>query len=156
MTHVYERVLLRCQYAYARALLREWIEELSSQDGPQRHSLAAPVGRGTLPKYVLVSYERGYDPMRFDERWLVRWTPEGGGPYPDFLGDIRVSADPQLRCAVLEIQGELTPPRGAIGRAFDIALGSRIAAATARSLIRKTAAQLDAQYEQEHGAVKRV
>ena len=154
MTHVYERLYLNCPYVRAREYLRDQLE--AAADGKTTHSLplSAPLAfvPGTLEKSVLVRYERGRDPLHFDEPWRVYWTPEGGGPYPDFAGEITVRASESYHGAVLELVGDYAPPFGALGRAFDMVLGSKIAASTARELLLAIGRTMDTRYHAEEAA----
>ncbi len=151
MTHVYERVFLKCPYARARAYLRDSLEPAVRDRRTQRVALHAPMHKAALHKKVLVRYEHGRDPMHFDEPWRIFWTPEGGGPYPDFGGEIIVRADETYRGAVLELRGDYAPPQGEIGKAFDMLLGAQIASATARTLLEEIGSQMEARFEQERG-----
>lgn len=101
---------------------------------------------GALEKNVLVWYERSTDPMHFDEPWTVRWTPEGGGPYPDFCGQLTVRADDTYRTASLELRGEYLPPLGAVGRGFDIVAGSKIASSTVRRILDNIAREMEERF----------
>jgi hypothetical protein len=150
VTHVYERLFLKCPYVRAREYLRD---DLDAVAGP----LVAPLTfvSGALEKNVLVRYERGRDPLHFDEPWNVYWTPEGGGPYPDFSGQLTVRAHESYRGAVLELQGDYVPPFGAVGRAFDMVVGAKIAAATARTLLQHIGISMEERYRREE-AVKDV
>ena len=153
MTHIYERLFLKCPYVRAREFLRESLEASvggNVQTLPLKARLAFVPG--TLEKNVLVRYERGRDPLHFDEPWNVIWTPEGGGPYPDFAGELTVRADESYRGAVLELQGDYVPPFGAVGRAFDIALGQRIASSTAQTLLRDIGDRMEQRYALEEAA----
>ena len=154
MTHIYERLFLHCPYVRARGYLREALESAADRHAVQTLPLSAALAfiPGTLEKNVLVRYERGSDPLRFDEPWRVRWTPEGGGPYPDFAGELTVRADESYRGAILELTGEYVPPLGAVGLAFDIILGARIAAATAKALLRQIGSGMEERYRLEEAA----
>lgn len=154
MTHVYERVPLDCPYVQAREYLRRMLEPLAREGSPQPLALAAPIGRLELPKRVLVRYARTDDPMHFDERWRVEWVPESGGPYPDFRGELRLNAGTSASGALIELQGDFIPPSGAISRVFDMTIGARIAAATARSLLRHIGAQIQAHRDRESAAAE--
>jgi hypothetical protein len=144
VTHIYERLFLNCPYARAREYLRA--ELTSSADRKAVHSLPF-----TIPS-VLVRYERGRDPLHFDEPWNVYWTPEHGGPYPDFAGEITVRADETYSGAILEISGDYSPPFGAFARTFDMVAGAKMASATARALIGKIAERLEERYCEDEAA----
>ena len=149
-TRVYERHTTNCPYVRAREYLHGALQGVVERQRTMTLSLKA----GTLEKPVLVTYERGEDPMRFDEPWLVHWTPKGGGPYPDFDGELIVRADESYRSAILELRGEYVPPLGTFGRAFDLLLGSRIAAATARTLLQQIARLMETRYCDEEASKK--
>ena len=108
-----------------------------------------PLLKGALEKNVLVNYDKGQDPLKFDEPWLVHWTPEGGGPYPDFDGELTVRADESYRRAILELRGEYKPPLGTFGQAFDLVVGAKIAAATARNLLQDIARSMEESFQAE-------
>jgi len=154
VTHIYERLFLKCPYVRAREYLREALEAAADGKTVQTLALTAPLTfvPGTLEKNVLVRYERGRDPLHFDEPWNVYWTPQNGGPYPDFAGEITVRADESYRGAVLELTGDYAPPFGPVGRAFDMVLGTKIAASTARSLLRRIADTMEQRYHAEETA----
>lgn len=158
MTHIYERLFLRCPYVRAREFLREALEAAADGNTVQTLPLSAPLAfvPGTLEKNVLVRYERGRDPLHFDEPWNVYWKPEGGGPYPEFAGELTVRADESYRGAVLELSGDYAPPFGAFGRAFDMVIGARIAASTAKSLLQHIAISMEQRYRTEEAAKSNV
>jgi len=149
-THVFESHPAACPYQRAREYLHESLEAVVKNHRVMSLALTA----GALEKPVLVSYKHGADPMRFDEPWLVHWTPEGGGPYPDFDGELTVRADDSYRRSILELRGEYVPPLGVVGQAFDFAVGSRIAAATARALLQQIAQHMEIRYNDEEEAKK--
>lgn len=141
VTHIYERLFLKCPYVRAREYLREALEASAAVKAVE----TVP----TAEKNMLVRYERGRDRLHFDEPWNVYWTPEDGGPYPDFSGEISVRVDESYCGAVLEITGDYAPPFGAVGRAFDMMIGSKIASGTAQMLLRHIAEQMEERYRSE-------
>lgn len=151
MTHVFERLVLHCPYVRAREYLRESLESAADNGTVQTLPLTATLRfvPGALEKNVLVRYERSRDPLHFDEPWQVSWTPENGGPYPDFSGELTVRADDTYQGAVLELSGDYAPPLGAPGKAFDMVLGARIASSTARGLLQSIGARMEERYRQE-------
>lgn len=153
-TTVHERHLTQCPYARARGYLEESIEEVIHKERAAvlPVTLPLPFTSGALEKNVLVSYSHGEDPMRFDEPWKVHWTPEGGGPYPDFDGVLTVRADESYRRAILELSGEYKPPLGALGQAFDFVIGSKIASQTASALLKEIARGMEERFNGEESA----
>lgn len=151
MTTLCERYIIHCPYVRARDYLEQMLEPLVAESRVQSLTLKAPVlcGRRELQTNVLVRYAKSADPMHFDQPWRVSWTPEHGGPYPDFYGELTVRADETYISAILELEGEYTPPLGLPGRVFDDAIGRTIATASAQALLAKLAVEMKAQYEYE-------
>jgi hypothetical protein len=135
MTHVFERIPLACSYATARACLRKHVEAAMQRGAPLVVRFTVNAVGARLQKNVLLLYAPGVDPLRVNEVWNVRWTPEGGGPYPDFTGELTVRQD-GAKGPFLELEGSYEPPLGYAGAAFDMLAGSRIAAATAQAVLR--------------------
>src|SRR5579862_6483989 len=83
-----------------------------------------------LEKEVAFKYSAG--PRMDDGRrpWLLHWEPVGGGPYPEFEGELRIEFGKDGVSPALLVEGRYTPPLGVAGQAFDAVLGSRIAAIT--------------------------
>jgi hypothetical protein len=154
MTRVTESLYVDCPYVRAREFLHAALAQASADQLPHLVRLKAtvPATRIELAKYVNVRYSGATDPMHFDEPWRVRWTPEPGGIYPSFDGELTVRADETYRSAILELTGEYAPPLGAAGRVFDAAFGQRIAAGTAQELLARIAAEMEAQYHREEAA----
>ena len=137
MTHVFERLLLRCPYVRAREFL------------PQALTGTLRFLPGALEKNVVVRYERSTGPAQIDTPWRVRWSPETDGPYPGFRGQISILADESFTAAVLELSGDYSPPFELQDEPFDIAMGARIASNTARALLRRIGAGVEARYRGE-------
>lgn len=154
MTHIYERRIISCPYVRAREYLRESLQAIADGKTPQTLPLSTPLAvvPGSVEKNVVVRYERGRDPLHFDEPWKVYWTPEGGGPYPDFAGELTVRADETYRGAVLELTGDYAPPFGALGRGFDMLVGAKIASATAKALLDRIGGSMEERYQTEERA----
>lgn len=138
MTHVYERLYLNCPYTRAREYLRAELEDTADFKTMQFAAFG-----------LLVRYRRGRDPLHFDEPWEVYWTPEDGGPFPDFSGEIAVRAEGKHFGVMLEISGDYSPPFGAAGRVFDMAEGAKFASAASRALLRHLAERVEARFRTE-------
>jgi hypothetical protein len=136
MTHVFERVVLRCPYGRAREYLPVTLETADA------HVLS-------LEKRILVRYKRGHNPLHFDDPWHVYWTAEGGSAYPEFHGDMIVRADEHHAGAVLELFGDYAPPFDSADTPADIVAGARKASLTARALLEQVGADIEARYELE-------
>jgi hypothetical protein len=126
---------------------------------PDRIVLVAPIGVRDqsvvrMVKEVDVTYGRGEDPMHFDQVWIVKWTPHGGGAYPTFTGTLTVRADEDYTGCILEISGEYEPPLGVLGLAFDAIVGSRLAAGTASELLGSIGERLIERYRENEASKK--
>lgn len=127
MTHIFERVALECPYAQARDYLQQ--------------DAAAFIP--AIPPFTL-ELEHAEDPLRFDQRLHVHWTPKEGAILPEFTGVIVLRADRDLDgTPVLELSGSYAPPFGVPGKAFDLFIGQKIASATAKSVLRKIALDIE-------------
>lgn len=143
MSQILERRLVACPYNLAQGYLAHAIGPHVSSPGPLTLTLSLP--GADLVKEVIVTYDAGFDPMHFDEPWSVHWKPKAG-PYPEFDGELTVRADETYAESWLELRGSYRPPGGALGTAFDAAVGNRIARATAQALLGRFGSQMEARY----------
>ncbi len=154
MSSLYQKRHIACPYNRAQDILAKTLQPSASSGQPQIVLLAlsdaATPGVG-MSKEVVVTFAAAIDPMHFDKPWSVHWHPKGGGLYPDFDGILTVRADDTYKTAILELVGTYEPPLGAVGEVFDTVVGSRIASATARELLRKLGDDIEKEYrESEH------
>lgn len=154
MSKLHESLHLQCPYVRAKQQLHDSLSPVAGSGVPQTLELSAvlPATNVELAKSVRVEYAKGADPMHFDEPFQVQWTPEAGGIYPSFEGQLTVRADWGYDSSILELDGEYTPPLGAAGRAFDAAYGHAIAAKTAQRLLAQIAAEMTSCYRAEEAA----
>ena len=133
MTHLSERHFIACPYGLARHFLQA---ELTSAGGVLEWTLhvAASAPHETA-KDVDVTVSPAADP-RLDRPWNVAWTPKGDDPYPSFAGTLAFRADERPNVSALDLTGRYEPPMGAVGTAFDLLLGARLATTTAEALLR--------------------
>lgn len=151
MSELLERRVVACPYHLARQYLEEDLAARAVSNEPGPLSLTLGVPGGELVKDVVVRYGPASDPMHFDQPWSVSWKPQAG-PYPEFDGELTVRADENYESSLLELKGSYRPPGGALGAAFDWALGGRIAAATAQALLERIGAQMEARYNADEAA----
>ncbi len=156
MTELYQRYFLKCPYHRAKAFLARSLEVLADSGLSEIMQLRVPIRQlgeaGGLHKDVVVTYNGALDPLHFDQPWRIRWVPHDSGPYPSFDGTLTVRADEDYNGSILELHGEYEPPLGAAGLLFDAVVGTRIASATARELLRQIGEQLERQYADEESA----
>jgi hypothetical protein len=76
----------------------------------------------------------------------ITWEAEGGGPFPTFSGTLAVVLSSVSEESTLVISGSYRPPGGIVGDVFDGAIGSKIARATAKDLLRQLRDGIEAEY----------
>lgn len=155
MSDLFQQRRLLCPYVRARDYLEGMLAPAAESKVPQRLELrvrfAGMHGRG-LRKDVLVTYDVGNGPVRFEQFWRVHWTPYNGGLYPEFDGVLAVRAEGTRERSMLELRGHYQPPLGIAGAAFDAMLGSRIASLTARELLDRLGQEMETRYRAEEVA----
>lgn len=147
MAELVERAYVNCPYHRARAYLADGIGDRIKSGG--RMTLRVPIAGIELKKDVIVTISPGADPLHMDQPWRIHWTPDGGGPYPDFDGELTVRADEDYTSSILELTGEYKPPGGALGEAFDSVVGARIAAITGQTLLARLTGEFESRYAEE-------
>jgi hypothetical protein len=146
MSDLLERRFVHCPYHLAQRYLADSIGSRLDSSGLLTLTLSLPGME--LVKKVVVTYGAAVDPMHFDQPWHVHWEPQAG-PYPAFDGELTVRADETYETSQLELKGSYRPPGGALGEAFDKAIGSRIASSTAQALLARFAEELEERYEHD-------
>ena len=153
MSQLLESRVVRCPYHLAQRYLADDVAERMAGAGESVLTLGVTFPGIELTKHVFVRFERGTDPMHFDEPWTIHWKPKAG-PYPEFDGELTVRADETYETALLELRGAYRPPGGAAGAAFDWAAGSHIARATALALLARIGDAMEARYQRDERAKK--
>lgn len=140
MTDLDQRMFVTCSAGAAKLHLSEF------QRSQGRLALRAPVmlpaleAEIVLQRDVIVTVSPGDESRNGDLR--IEWEPAGGGPFPRFVGTLRVeSDDPEGCCLVL--RGDCAPTAASLSRGSEAALGHRIAVSTARTLLREIRALLE-------------
>lgn len=148
ITHVFQQVEVDCPFRWAQPYFER---SLSGGYPPQLVRLRATLFESgpfpiSLHGDALVTCAPANNRLRLYPCWTVRWTPAKSGSYPTFEGTLTLRGGDGPDSCRLEISGDYQPPLGAAGRAFDAALGSRIASATARGLLEDLAADVVSLY----------
>jgi hypothetical protein len=146
MSDLLERRVVRCPYHLAQRYLADEIGSRLESPGPLTLVLSLPGVE--VVKEVTVTYDSAVDPMHFDQPWRIHWQPKSG-PYPVFDGELTVRADETYETSQLELTGAYRPPGGVLGAAFDKAVGSRIASATAQAVLEDFARELERRYQHD-------
>lgn len=146
-TRLMEIVYVACPYNIAQKYLAADVDDHVQK--PRIITLRVPIADLNLSKNVVVTFAPGVDPMHMEQPWRVHWTPEAGGPFPDFDGELTVRADEDWNTSILELQGTYVPPGGPLGYAFDRVAGKQIAALTAQSLLENIAHEFELRYREQ-------
>ena len=150
MTSIQERVYVSCPFGKAPSFLNYYLDRLgkASGDGAVLR-LTVPLAEFGIPsglsvhRDVVAHFEPPDEKVYGLSRTPVRWQPEDGGPFPTFAGVITVEQDERYGSCALVLEGSYEPPLGAVGAAFDVAMGRRIAKRTSRELLRKLRKELE-------------
>jgi hypothetical protein len=147
MTRLDERRVANVPYHFARRYLEDVLAPQAASGEKRTIALTVPVRDRALAKDVEIAFSAAVDPKGFDEPWAVHWEPSGG-PFPTFDGTLAIRADETHETSVVELEGEYRPPLGALGAAFDAAIGKHIAEATAQELLRRITVGLEARQKE--------
>ena len=144
MTKLSERIDLP-RYSRPWEYLNRAVCQVSDYQEPEVIRLRVPLlgvtGGPAIEKDVAIKYSARPAAAGDDRPWSLHWEPVGGGPYPEFAGELKIDIGEDRACALV-IEGEYSPPLGAAGQAFDSLLGSRIASVTAREFLAAIAEQM--------------
>ena len=150
MSSLFEKTYVEVPFARARQYLADSLADLAQSGKKQTIPLRLEILHMT--HNVVVHYAPSVDPMHFDQPWKIHWSPEGGGLYPDFDGQLCVRAGDDFTGCALELEGSYAPPLGAIGEAFDALAGKHIAESTAQTLLQSIAARMLERHAREEAA----
>jgi hypothetical protein len=145
MTTITARLHFRFPFDLTSEYLREGLGEVS-KTGPHRMQLTARLPATTLELSKNVVVECVPDPDESERKWRIHWTPEPGGIYPSFDGNLSAYADERDGTTILELSGNYRPPLGAAGAAFDHVVGQKITADTAHDVLANLAAEMKTRY----------
>jgi hypothetical protein len=142
MTSIRERLYVNCPFGKAPSFLSYYLDRLARTTQPEGSilRLEVPLALFGIPSGLNVKRDvvATFSPPESSfglQRTAVAWAPEGGGPFPTFHGYLSVEQDERYGTSSLLLEGEYEPPLGTIGKAFDAAIGRRIALATAHELL---------------------
>ena len=150
ISHLKQKTLVACPLAQAKQRVATFMIENGSQSASSSHItlgfhlMAGPADFALRMDHpveldlIITSRVTALEPC-----WGVEWKSNDGGFYPEFRGELAVEND-DYRSFWLTLRGTYEPPFGIIGTAFDVLLGSRIAAQSARELLARTASSIEA------------
>ncbi len=145
-----ERIYIDVPLNRAAGLLESFFAcRVPAGEGAARLELSVPDLPLELQRGVAATFERVGPASGWNDTVHVKWRPEGGGPFPDFDGTLKIVADEDYNACWLALDGTYVPPGGIAGRLFDAAVGTRIAHATGRRLLEQIKAEVEATFARE-------
>jgi hypothetical protein len=142
VSHLDERISISCPLAQAPARLTHFFSEHGNAAADTvklnlRINVAVlglPVSL-TLQRTVIATIQAYRAPAEMTPRYRVQWAPESGGPFPLFAGELSIESADDYDSFSLRLSGDYKPPFGIVGKGFDVAVGNRVAEATAHDLL---------------------
>lgn len=142
MSDIRERRCVAVPFAVAAPHFERYIHDVVHEGGGKIVlSVIVPIERIGIDrrietsKVVSVHFAPVSDADACSRRTAITWEPEGGGPFPQFDGVLRLGPgeNPDGCCVLLE--GAYDPPFGVVGDLFDAVVGRHIARMTVRNLL---------------------
>ena len=99
-----------------------------------------------IARNVIVTIRPDHKPADMSPRYQVAWEPEGAGLFPLFAGELNVESDDDYDAFWLALRGTYEPPLGLVGAAFDMVVGTHVAAVCARNLLATIAQSIEAAF----------
>jgi carbon monoxide dehydrogenase subunit G len=150
MSAIHEQTSIHCPFERIPAYLEGYFEAHGARGGVGATiELRVPLGGVNLDHDVIVSIVPLKDFPEHD-RLGVGWSPKSGGIFPSFDGTIGVTAEPS-GSSCLRLDGSYRAPLGAVGAAFDAALGQRLAKSTARDLLKRLKDAIERAFAKDEG-----
>jgi hypothetical protein len=147
MALIAEKQLVHAPLASADSLLRA---ALATRTSPASAGARIVLRAGTAKESVIVEVKSAHQPADMTPRYDIHWEAEDGGAFPIFDGQLTIGADEDYNAFFLVLEGAYEPPGGVAGRIFDVAIGHRIAEASARGLL----SELRDEIERHFGAIE--
>ena len=141
MTEIREHVVAYCPQNDLHESLDGAIRAFRRDNGELRWTMRVPVA-GAVASREVVSEVRPLAHKAGEATVELRFGPETSSMYPVFEGRLTASVLDPWNVKV-EIEGTYEPPLGVLGAAFDATVGSRMARASIRRLLRDLADELE-------------
>lgn len=153
VSHLDKAVIVKCPLAQAALRLRQYFRDHGNTDGDTMKltlGIDVPVPGSTAPvavkRGVIATIQAHHLSADMAPRYRVQWAPEVPGPLPLFAGELVVGGDDDFDSFSLRLSGTYTPPLGIFGKGFDLAIGHRIAIATADDLLHNIQRAIERDY----------
>ena len=144
MSQLEERSSVACPLAQAAMRLKYFFHEhATAEANAAKLTLGINVKVAGLPvpltlqRSVIATIQPHHLPADMTPRYRVGWAPESPGPFPLFAGELVVESGDDYEMFTLRLSGAYTPPLGLFGKGFDVAVGNRLAHASALRIASK-------------------
>jgi hypothetical protein len=158
MSHLEERTSVACPLPQAAMRIRHFFSQHGNADGDTAKlmlRLDVPVPGlktgMTLQRAVVATIQSHHLPADMVPRYRVQWTPQIRGPFPLFAGELLVEGQSDYDSFSLFLSGDYTPPLGIVGKRFDVAVGNRVAQATALNLLHQMRDFIEGDFRADEG-----
>jgi hypothetical protein len=162
MSTLDQSIAVACPLAQAAPRLKQFFREHGNAEGDTaKLSLHVDIDVPGLPlplslaRGVIATIQPHHLPADMEPRYSVQWAPEKPGPFPLFSGELIVEGRDDYDSFTLRLRGSYTPPLGALGEGFDMAVGNRIAAAAAGNLLRRICDTINENFQKDEAEKRR-
>ena len=154
MTNISEAVYVDCPPERAKAYLLKHFENPDQNAERATIRLSASIGAAagthvTVARDAIATLAPAPGGNGLEYRVRIEWTPTTKEPLPKFNGVFHVQWDEEYGRCRLVLEGSYEPPLGLIGKAFDAAVGHKIAQDTARSLLEQLRTEIESARRKE-------
>jgi hypothetical protein len=146
--------LVDCPPGRAQAYLVKHFETAGRHRGQAVIKLEATIGdeagtHVTIKRNAMATFApiSGAGGLEYQVR--IDWTPLTNEPLPTFDGIFRVQWDEEYGKCRLVLEGNYEPPLGVIGKAFDAAVGHRVAQSTMKTLLEELRSEIESAHRKD-------
>ena len=144
MSHLDQRVTVTCPLAQAAMRLRDFFRETRNSAAETAKltigldvDISGRLAPLRLQQEIVATIQSHHLPADMTPRYRVVWAPQTPGWLPLFEGELVVDGNSDFDSFGLRLSGSYTPPFGLFGKGFDVAVGNRVAEATAKDLLER-------------------
>ena len=154
MSKIYQAIYVDCPPQRAQAYLLSHFENARRQHGRAMIPLTATLGSKsgthvTVERNATATFAPSTDVGGLEYQVQIEWTPATNEPLPKFDGSFRVQWDEEYGRCRLVLEGEYEPPLGLVGRAFDAAVGQKVAQNTVQALLESLRLEIESTYRRD-------
>lgn len=146
MTAVHQVVDLRCPASAAPEYVVACYHRRQQRNGRAVFTIGLPLSDVLVQREVEAQFlQLG---SATGDAFQVSWEAAGGGPYPKFTGTIAFHHGKTESCT-MQLRGSYEPPGGLLGKAFDAAVGQRIAERSIETFLQTMKREIEGAYSDD-------